>query len=76
MNGNWTSWTLWSECDRSCGGGTQYRSRRCSNPLPKNGGLPCGDTKEQLETLMCNTQPCNGMILSQSTNYSTNCQHK
>ncbi|XP_033639593.1 uncharacterized protein LOC117300041 isoform X3 [Asterias rubens] len=59
VNGNWTSWTLWSECDRSCGGGTQYRSRRCSNPLPKNGGLPCGDTKEQLETLMCNTQPCN-----------------
>ncbi|XP_038045102.1 SCO-spondin-like [Patiria miniata] len=58
VNGNWTMWTPWSECDHSCGGGIQYRLRTCTNPPPKNGGLSCGKTKEEVETSMCNTEPC------------------
>ncbi|XP_022098999.1 SCO-spondin-like, partial [Acanthaster planci] len=58
INGNWTAWTPWSICDQSCGGGIHYRRRTCSNPPPKNGGLPCGKTKEEMETAVCNVRPC------------------
>lgn len=27
----WTLWTEWSECSRSCGTGSQERSRKCQS---------------------------------------------
>jgi len=56
VDGNWGSWTEWLRCSKNCGGGTQYRSRSCDNPMPSNGGSGCsGDSKQQQD---CNTHDC------------------
>ena len=34
--GNWESWSPWSPCSRSCGNGTSYRMRTCSDHHCKN----------------------------------------
>ena len=58
MNGNWGPWTGFSICTKSCGGGTQQRSRVCDSPAEAFGGIPClGDPVENRE---CNTQNCPG----------------
>ncbi|XP_033127296.1 properdin-like [Anneissia japonica] len=41
VDGGWTRWKKWSKCSVTCGKGTQYRLRSCSNPAPSNGGRPC-----------------------------------
>ncbi|KAM8881275.1 SCO-spondin isoform 1-T4 [Synchiropus picturatus] len=72
VDGNWSEWTEWSQCDTLCGGGVRKRIRACSNPPPKNGGTECEGTS--LQSQSCNTQPCtkevgtqtgcfNGMVL-------------
>ena len=44
----WNSWGGYSECSRTCGGGTQTRYRSC----------PCGGTESQSQS--CNTHCLNG----------------
>ncbi|KAM4026917.1 LOW QUALITY PROTEIN: SCO-spondin-like [Anomaloglossus baeobatrachus] len=56
VNGAWSQWGDWSMCDVKCQGGTRSRRRRCENPPPKNGGLPCHGVPAQTES--CNLQPC------------------
>ncbi|VDD95443.1 unnamed protein product [Enterobius vermicularis] len=41
VNGQWSSWSKWSECSAECGIGTKMRTRLCKNPLPSEGGYPC-----------------------------------
>ncbi|XP_013383271.1 uncharacterized protein LOC106153735 isoform X14 [Lingula anatina] len=55
-DGNWGSWTPWSSCPVTCGGGTQTRTRQCDNPAPSNGGNPCFGSGS--ESQQCNTQGC------------------
>ena len=65
VNGNWGSWSSYTTCNVTCGGGTIYRSRNCSNPPPTNGGLACkmdgaiGRLESQSKS--CNMKGCPGM---------------
>ncbi|XP_063781355.1 SCO-spondin-like [Pseudophryne corroboree] len=56
VNGVWSHWGAWSACDAECQGGVRSRRRKCENPPPKNGGLPCRG--ESVQTESCNLQPC------------------
>uniref|UniRef100_A0A8C5PLW8 ADAM metallopeptidase with thrombospondin type 1 motif 13 n=1 Tax=Leptobrachium leishanense TaxID=445787 RepID=A0A8C5PLW8_9ANUR len=56
MHGAWSSWTSYSSCSRSCGGGVVTRKRQCNNPRPAFGGRNCEGPSLQAE--MCNTQAC------------------
>lgn len=44
----------------SCGGGTQTRSRTCSDPAPLNGGDEC--LGQDTESQDCNSDGCKGEI--------------
>ncbi|CAH3043762.1 unnamed protein product [Pocillopora meandrina] len=56
VNGGWSSFGPWGQCSATCGGGTQERSRTCTNPPPSGGGAQCvGPSKE---TQACNTHEC------------------
>jgi len=51
----WGNWSAWGKCRKSCGGGTQVRSRQVANETV-NGGVPCtGNTSEQKP---CNNDRC------------------
>nr|XP_022343628.1 uncharacterized protein LOC111136803 isoform X1 [Crassostrea virginica] len=56
VDGGWTAWTVWSTCSATCGGGTQSRTRTCTNPAPQNGGADCVGTSSEQQN--CNTQGC------------------
>ncbi|XP_077125438.1 SCO-spondin-like [Ranitomeya variabilis] len=56
VNGAWSQWAAWSVCDVECQGGTRSRRRKCEDPPPKNGGLPC--IGEPVQSESCNLQPC------------------
>lgn len=61
VNGGWTSWGDWDQCSTPCGGGTQKRSRSCTNPPVAHGGKTCAGPKEM--TRICNDDvwcPVNG----------------
>ena len=58
INGGWGSWELSGVCSATCGGGQQRYERRCDNPAPQNGGLPCNGSDFKME--LCNTQCCPG----------------
>ncbi|XP_028394319.1 uncharacterized protein LOC114518504 isoform X2 [Dendronephthya gigantea] len=62
VNGNYSDWTAWSRCSTSCGPGSRYRTRSCTNPAPSFGGQPCynmgGD--EEVEACFLNDCPVDG----------------
>ncbi|XP_073929389.1 semaphorin-5B isoform X2 [Castor canadensis] len=56
LSGGWAAWGPWSSCSRDCELGFRVRKRTCTNPEPRNGGLPCvGDAAEYQD---CNPQAC------------------
>ncbi|XP_026563705.1 semaphorin-5B [Pseudonaja textilis] len=56
INGGWSFWGGWSSCTRDCELGFRTRKRMCTNPEPKNGGVPCiGSAMEYQD---CNPHPC------------------
>lgn len=58
VSGGWAAWGPWSSCSRDCELGFHVRKRTCTNPEPRNGGLPCvGDATEYQD---CNPQACPG----------------
>ncbi|XP_028571036.2 A disintegrin and metalloproteinase with thrombospondin motifs 13 isoform X3 [Podarcis muralis] len=56
VHGKWSTWTAFTACSRSCGGGVVARRRQCNNPRPAFGGRQCEGA--DLQAKMCNEQPC------------------
>ena len=56
VNGGWSAWSAWSACSVSCGGGTQIRTRACTNPAPSCGGASCPGSSTESQS--CNTHTC------------------
>ncbi|XP_078378120.1 properdin-like [Oculina patagonica] len=56
VDGGWSDWSAWGSCTVTCGGGTQTRTRTCTNPPPSNGGLPCSGPAT--ESQQCGTASC------------------
>jgi hypothetical protein len=54
IDGIWSDWSNYTACSSICGPATQYRTRRCTQPL--NGGHPCDGAS--IETIDCNQGPC------------------
>lgn len=54
IDGSWMNWIEWSSCSVTCGGGTQTRTRNCSDSA--YGGFECSGNN--LEQLTCNDVPC------------------
>ncbi|TMS20257.1 Hemicentin-1, partial [Larimichthys crocea] len=59
VDGNWSEWSLWEECSRTCGQGNRTRVRTCSNPPAQHGGRPCEG--KAVEVLMCSWQVTGGL---------------
>ncbi|XP_052254999.1 coadhesin-like [Dreissena polymorpha] len=55
-DGGWSTWSLWSSCSATCGGGLHIRSRECSNPAPSPYGQPCHGPN--VDSGLCSTQQC------------------
>jgi len=51
------SWSDWSGCSASCGGGTQIQTYNVSTPA-QNGGAECPAANGQTQPRGCNTQGC------------------
>ncbi|XP_030052234.1 SCO-spondin [Microcaecilia unicolor] len=56
LDGAWSPWGSWSTCSESCGVGSRYRLRECSNPAPQNGGRECLGPDQQQR--VCHGQDC------------------
>ena len=56
INGGWGSWSSFSSCSRTCGGGNWTRTRECNDPAPSIGGAECSGEASQTEN--CNTDEC------------------
>ncbi|XP_076845174.1 A disintegrin and metalloproteinase with thrombospondin motifs 13 isoform X2 [Brachyhypopomus gauderio] len=56
VHGSWSSWSGFSPCSRTCGGGVTSRKRECNNPRPAFGGREC--VGEDTEAELCLRQPC------------------
>ncbi|CAG2194239.1 Hemicentin-1,Neurotrypsin,Scavenger receptor cysteine-rich domain superfamily protein,Coadhesin,Adhesion G protein-coupled receptor B3,Thrombospondin-2,Thrombospondin-1,Mucin-like protein,Scavenger receptor cysteine-rich type 1 protein M160,Scavenger receptor cysteine-rich type 1 protein M130,A disintegrin and metalloproteinase with thrombospondin motifs adt-1,Adhesion G protein-coupled receptor B1,Deleted in malignant brain tumors 1 protein [Mytilus edulis] len=56
VDGSWGEWSMWSECNATCGGGVQKRTRYCNNPYPSAGGAACSGIDDQI--LICAEVNC------------------
>ena len=60
VDGGYGEWGQYSDCSKSCGGGTKTRARRCDNPVPAFGGKDCESLGATKESAQCNTHECPG----------------
>ncbi|XP_066515387.1 LOW QUALITY PROTEIN: A disintegrin and metalloproteinase with thrombospondin motifs 17-like, partial [Hoplias malabaricus] len=56
VDGDWSLWSHWSMCSRTCGTGARFRQRKCDNPPPGPGGKHCGGGS--VEHKACEGPPC------------------
>ena len=75
VDGGWGSWTGVSQCSASCGGGKKVRTRRCDNPVPRNGGRECQGRNSDAQD--CNAVPCKdalkGYTFYKGKKFGSNC---
>ena len=62
VDGGYSSWTPWSECSVTCGGGEQTRTRECTNPSPVGSGKDCEHLGPHEQSQKCNPQKCRECI--------------
>ena len=62
VNGGYSQWSTWGSCSQQCAGGTQQRSRSCTNPRPQNGGRNCNRLGPGTEKRICNSHSCQGKL--------------
>ena len=62
VDGNYSDWTAWSQCSSSCGAGSRYRTRSCTNPAPSFGGQPCYNMGSDEDVEACFQNDCPGKI--------------
>ena len=62
---DWTSWSDWSSCSKTCGAGVREKSRQVKTTAQNDGspinlrfGSPCSGSARQTES--CNIQECPG----------------
>ncbi|XP_049638627.1 A disintegrin and metalloproteinase with thrombospondin motifs 17 [Suncus etruscus] len=55
-DGDWSPWSAWSLCSRTCGTGARFRQRKCDHPPPGPRGLPC--LGASVEHAVCEHPPC------------------
>ncbi|TKS89715.1 disintegrin and metalloproteinase with thrombospondin motifs 3 [Collichthys lucidus] len=80
-DGSWGSWSKFSSCSRTCGGGVRSRTRQCNNPPPAYGGRDCPGSAFDYQ--MCNTEECAGpyedfraqQCVQRSNKYHNNIKH-
>ncbi|XP_055516059.1 hemicentin-1-like [Leucoraja erinacea] len=60
VDGKWASWSVWTPCSRTCGGGQSKRHRACSNPPPASGGNTCSGAHVQMQRCGTGACPVNG----------------
>ncbi|XP_013879264.1 SCO-spondin isoform X2 [Austrofundulus limnaeus] len=65
IHGSWSSWSAWSECDGCSGSST--RSRECSSPPARFGGLPCLGESQQSRGCHDNITVCSDCSGGQET---------
>ena len=58
VNGGLSTWSSYSKCSKTCGMGTQTRTRTCTNPKPQHGGKNC--QQDLLESRSCKVKYCPG----------------
>ncbi|XP_063781748.1 A disintegrin and metalloproteinase with thrombospondin motifs 17 isoform X2 [Pseudophryne corroboree] len=56
VDGDWSAWSPWSMCSRTCGTGARFRQRKCDNPPPGPGGRSCRGAS--VEHMVCENLPC------------------
>ncbi|KAM4678065.1 A disintegrin and metalloproteinase with thrombospondin motifs 17 isoform 2-T2 [Discoglossus pictus] len=56
VDGDWSTWSQWSMCSRTCGTGARFRQRKCDNPPPGPGGRSCKGAT--VEHMVCENPPC------------------
>ena len=60
VDGGWSNWTAWGECNKPCGQGLRFRHRACTKPRPSENGRKC-QGKESKQSRKCEVKPCEGM---------------
>lgn len=58
VDGGYSDWSKFSECNASCGRGVKIRKRSCNSPKPMNGGKDCSGLGPAIEYEACNSFPC------------------
>src|SRR6218665_284175 len=54
VDGAWSMWTNWADCNVTCGSGWTTRKRSCNNPTPFFGGLTCPGQARDSKTCSIN----------------------